>query len=167
MVFLSLASMTQIVYTDPISHMISFLLTSPVQLEMRRVILRGPCVRGPYPLKSFKNKQVMGPSSPPLYFVSEPNRSTVCDACQQGKNHQLSYPRSFSRSIRTLDPMFSGVGSPAPTSVGKFSYYVSFIDDFSKLTWIYLLRHKSEAFKRFHDFQNLVERLFNRNSFFQ
>jgi histone deacetylase 1/2 len=39
---------------------------------------------------------------------------------------------------------------------------VSFIDDYSKFTWIYLLRHKSKVFSCFHDFQNLVERQFGR-----
>jgi hypothetical protein len=38
---------------------------------------------------------------------------------------------------------------------------VSFIDDFSKFTWIYLLQHKSEVFQKFHDFQAHVERLFD------
>jgi len=51
---------------------------------------------------------------------------------------------------------------PAPTSVGKNSYYVSFIDDFSKFTWIYLLRHKSKVFQTFHEFQAMVERQFDR-----
>jgi hypothetical protein len=37
-----------------------------------------------------------------------------------------------------------------------------FIDDYSKFTWIYLHCHKSEVFQRFHDFQNLVERMFSR-----
>jgi hypothetical protein len=36
-------------------------------------------------------------------------------------------------------------------------YYVSFIDEFSKNTWIYLLRKKSEFFDRFKDFKALVE----------
>jgi hypothetical protein len=40
--------------------------------------------------------------------------------------------------------------------------YVSFIDNFSKFTWIYLLKFRSEVFQKFRDFQNLVERLFNR-----
>jgi len=57
--------------------------------------------------------------------------------------------------------IFSDVWGPAPTSVGKHNYYVSFIDDYSKFTWIYLLRHKSEVFSCFKDFQNLVERQFN------
>ena len=58
--------------------------------------------------------------------------------------------------------MFSHVWGPAPTSVGRHDYYVSFIDDYSKFTWLYLLRHKSEVFRCFHDFQNMVERQFNR-----
>src|SRR4051812_37857986 len=37
-------------------------------------------------------------------------------------------------------------------------YYVSFIDDFSKFTWIYLLKHKSEVLA----VQKLVERHFDR-----
>jgi hypothetical protein len=37
---------------------------------------------------------------------------------------------------------------------------VSFIDNFSKFTWIYLLQ-KSEVFQKFHDFQAHVERLFD------
>jgi len=41
-------------------------------------------------------------------------------------------------------------------------YYVSFIGDFSKFTWIYLLKFKSEVFQKFQEFQALVERLFNR-----
>jgi hypothetical protein len=41
---------------------------------------------------------------------------------------------------------------------------VSFIDHFSKFTWIYILRYKSEVFEKFRDFQNLVERTFDRKS---
>jgi histone deacetylase 1/2 len=39
---------------------------------------------------------------------------------------------------------------------------VSFIDDHSKFVWIYLLRYKSEVFAKFTEFQQLVERRFNR-----
>jgi histone deacetylase 1/2 len=53
-------------------------------------------------------------------------------------------------------------GGPAPTSVARHTYYVSFIDDYSKFTWIYLIRKKSDVFQVFHDFQNLVERKFDK-----
>ena len=39
---------------------------------------------------------------------------------------------------------------------------MSFIDDYSRYTWIYLLKRKSDVFQVFHNFQNLVERKFGR-----
>ena len=36
-------------------------------------------------------------------------------------------------------------------------YYVSFIDDLSRKTWIYFLRKKSKVFDRFKEFKALVE----------
>lgn len=95
-------------------------------------------------------------------FIRDSNMHAVCDACQKGKSHQLPYPHSFSVSLSPLELVFSDVWGPAPTSVGRNNYYVSFIDDFSKFTRIYLLRHKSEVFQRFRDFQNLVDRQFDR-----
>jgi histone deacetylase 1/2 len=86
----------------------------------------------------------------------------VCDACQQAKSHQLPYPKSTSESQFPLDLVFSDVWGPAPDSVGRKKYYVSFIDDFGKFTWIYLLKYKSEVFQVFHEFQTLVERRFDR-----
>jgi transposase InsO family protein len=50
---------------------------------------------------------------------------------------------------------------PAPSSFGHHGYYVSFIDDFSKFTWNYLLKHRSNVIDKFHSFQAHVERLFN------
>jgi hypothetical protein len=74
----------------------------------------------------------------------------------------LPYPKFFSVSNNPLDLVFPDVWRLAPTSVGRNNCYVSFINDFSKFTWISLLQHKSEVFQCFHDFQNLVECLFNR-----
>ena len=93
---------------------------------------------------------------------SEPNKYSICDACQQGKSHQLPYPISTSVSTVPLQLVFSDVWGPAAESVGRKQYYVSFVDDFSKFTWIYLLKHKSEVFQVFYDFQKLVERQFDR-----
>jgi histone deacetylase 1/2 len=77
---------------------------------------------------------------------SESNKESVCDACQKAKSHQLSYPKSSSVSTFPLELVFSDVWGPAPASVGRYKYYVSFIDDYSKFTWIYLLKKKSDVF---------------------
>jgi hypothetical protein len=87
---------------------------------------------------------------------------SVCYTCQQGKMHQLHYPKSSRVSQFPLELVFSDVWGPAPESVGRFKYHVSFIDDFNKFTWIYLIKHNSEVFQCFSNFQNLVERLFDK-----
>jgi hypothetical protein len=100
-----------------------------------------------------------------ISFIFKPNKSSVCDACQKGKSHRLPYPKSTSMSASSFELVFSDVWGPAPTSIGRNNYYVSFINDFSKFTWIYLLKHKSEVFQKFHDFQSMVERQFNKKKF--
>jgi hypothetical protein len=97
-----------------------------------------------------------------LPCISESSQESICEACQQAKSHQLPYPMSDSTSKALLELVFSDVWGVAVESIGRNKYYVSFIDDFSKFTWIYLLKHKSEVFKRFKEFQALVESLFDR-----
>jgi hypothetical protein len=93
---------------------------------------------------------------------SESNKELVCDACQQAKSHQLPYSKSSNVSRYPLELIHSDVWGPAPESVGWFKYYVSFVDEFNKFTWIYLIKHKSEVFQKFQEFQAHVERLFER-----
>jgi hypothetical protein len=69
-----------------------------------------------------------------LSYSSDSSSSVICDACQRGKSHQLPYPKSNSVSSKPFELVFSVVWGPASTSVGRHSYYVSFIDDFSKYT---------------------------------
>jgi hypothetical protein len=39
---------------------------------------------------------------------------------------------------------------------------MSFIDDYSKFTWIFVLKKKSDVFQKFPHFQHHVERLFDK-----
>ena len=41
--------------------------------------------------------------------------------------------------------------------VDGFKYFVLFIDDYSKKTWIYFLKAKDEVFDKFQEFRALVE----------
>jgi hypothetical protein len=86
----------------------------------------------------------------------------MCDACACAKAHQLPYSISSSRSFTPLELVFSDVWGRAIDSFGRKKYYVSFIDDYSKFTWIYLLCHKSEVSKYFLEFQTLAERMLGR-----
>jgi hypothetical protein len=48
-------------------------------------------------------------------------------------------------------------GPVTVTSLRKYVYYVSFIDEFLRNTWIYFLRKKYEVFDRFKEIKALVE----------
>jgi hypothetical protein len=62
------------------------------------------------------------------------------------------------RAEGILQLVHSDVFGPVSVpSLGKYVYYVSFIDDFSRNTWIYFLRKKYEVFDRFKEFKALVE----------
>ena len=42
-------------------------------------------------------------------------------------------------------------------SLSKNLYFLLFIDDFSRMTWVYFLKEKSQAFSVFKEFKALVE----------
>jgi hypothetical protein len=84
----------------------------------------------------------------------------VCKGCAQGKNMKHSFSSSDRRSKRVLDIVHSDVCGPmSTTSLRGYVYYVSFIDDYSCKTWIYLLKEKNEMFGKFKQFKALVENL--------
>ena len=49
-------------------------------------------------------------------------------------------------------------GPIKPSSLGKSNYFLLFIDDFSRKTWVYFLKQKSEAFGTFKKFKAFVEK---------
>ncbi|KAH9291809.1 hypothetical protein KI387_043002 [Taxus chinensis] len=82
----------------------------------------------------------------------------VCKGCVLGKFAKASFPRSDNRSKGVLDLVHSDVCGPMSTkSLRGYVYYVTFIDDFSRKTWIYFLKTKDEVFSHFQEFKALVE----------
>jgi hypothetical protein len=161
---------------------------------MKKILHQGRCEGGLYPIESSSsrrspNKQAFGASKPstsrwhsrlghPSFSIvdrvlrnnnvpchGEKNTESVCDSCQRAKSHQLPCSISHNISKAPLDLIHSDIWGPTPTSVGRYSYYVSFIDDYSRCTWLYLLKKKSDIYQIFHNFQNLVERKFNKKIF--
>ena len=81
-----------------------------------------------------------------------------CEQCIHGKQSRLRFPSRVTRENEILELVHSDLFIHViVTSLGGSLYYVSFIDDFSRKTWIYFLRKKSKVFKRFKEFKSLVE----------
>ena len=48
-------------------------------------------------------------------------------------------------------------GSIPSASLSGYEYHVTFIDDYSRETWIYFLKAKVEVFVKFKEFKALIE----------
>ena len=48
------------------------------------------------------------------------------------------------------------------TARGGYHYFITFTDDFSRYGYVYLMKHKSETFEKFKEFQSEVENHRNR-----
>ena len=82
----------------------------------------------------------------------------VCKGCAKGKTTKKTFPSSESKSKGILEIIHSDVCGPmSSNSLSGYAYYVSFIDDFSKKTWIYFMKKKDEVFSKFKEFKSLIK----------
>jgi transposase InsO family protein len=87
----------------------------------------------------------------------------ICRGCALGKNVKGSFPSSDSRSKGILDLIHTYVCGPMTVaSLSEYLYYVLFIDDQSRKTWIYFLKTKDGVLARFQEFRAQVENLTGR-----
>ncbi|KAL4018546.1 hypothetical protein IC575_022144 [Cucumis melo] len=85
-----------------------------------------------------------------------------CLNCKLAKQPALSFSTSTSISDKPFDLIHSDIWGPAPTStVHGYHYYVLFIDDFSRFTWIYFLKHRSELSRTYIEFANMIRTQFS------
>ena len=70
------------------------------------------------------------------------------------------FTKSEIKTKGTLELINSDVCGPmSSTSLSGFKYYITFIVDYSRKTWIYFLKAKSEVFEKFKEFKALIENL--------
>ena len=77
----------------------------------------------------------------------------------QGKMTKLPFVGHGERATDLLALIHTDVCGllDVPTK-GNFVYSITFIDDLSRYGYVYLMRHKSEAFEKFKEFRHEVEK---------
>jgi hypothetical protein len=81
----------------------------------------------------------------------------VCKGCAQGQKINNHFPKKDNKAEGILELVHSYVCGPMPlTSLRRYVYYVSFIDDCSHKTWVYFLKSKDEVLGKFKEFKSLV-----------
>jgi len=83
----------------------------------------------------------------------------IYEGCVKGKHQRTSFPKDgATRVSQLLAIVHTDVcGLMKTTSHGGARYFVTFIDDFSRKTHVYLLKAKGEAFEKFKQYKVLVE----------
>ena len=77
--------------------------------------------------------------------------SLNCESCHYAKLHRVHLsPRVNKRASALFELVHSDVWGPYPilSSIG-FRYFVTFMDDFSRVTWLYLMKIRSDLFSHF------------------
>jgi transposase InsO family protein len=103
----------------------------------------------------------------PLSSSSDLNKDStdihlnVCASCQLGKAKKTPFQASNRVSESPFQLIHTDLWTSPIPSISGFKYYVAFIDDYSRFTWIYPLHHKSETFDIFAKFKVLVENQFS------
>ncbi|RZB99644.1 Callose synthase 7 isoform B [Glycine soja] len=82
-----------------------------------------------------------------------------CEHHVFGKQHRIKFPKAIHTTKGTLDYIHADCWGPTRVpSLGGGRYFLSIIDDYSRMTWIYITSQKSQAFKCFKEWKTLIEK---------
>ena len=84
-------------------------------------------------------------------------------SCQLGKQPALPFNTSESISTDIFDLIHSDVWGPSSvSSIGGSQYFVVFVDDYSRYSWIFNMKHRSELLQVYSNFAKMVETQFSK-----
>lgn len=109
---------------------------------------RSPC------LWSFKSCQCSLP------FSNKISAPLLCNWCSMNKSHKHSFGENTISSSKPLEIIYSDVWTSPLFSFDGYKYYLVLIDHFTRYTWLYPLKRKSQVFEVFTRFKALVENRF-------
>jgi len=83
----------------------------------------------------------------------------VCNACQLGKLHRKPFPsNNAARAKDKLELVHTDLCGPMSVpSLSQNTYFIMFIDDLTRMTWVYFLSSKAQTFGVFKRFKAMVE----------
>ncbi|KAJ9685079.1 hypothetical protein PVL29_017204 [Vitis rotundifolia] len=89
--------------------------------------------------------------------------SLACESCQLGKHTRVSFPKRLNNRAKShFELVHTDVWGPCRTaSTLGFKYFVTFIDDYSRCTWLFLMKNRAELFSIFQKFYAEIQTQFN------
>ena len=76
--------------------------------------------------------------------------------------HKLPFPMSNKTIISPFELVHADLWGPPPIIANNaFKFYIVLVDEYTKFTWVYLLKHKSNTFQFFTQFRAMIETQFS------
>ena len=87
----------------------------------------------------------------------KPNQG-VCGQCQHGKKTRTNHNTKEFSTSKPLEIIHADLCGPTrtPTLQGE-RYFALFVDDYTRMMWVYFIKYKSEPFSCFNNLNALVE----------
>ncbi|KAI5322147.1 hypothetical protein L3X38_031219 [Prunus dulcis] len=84
------------------------------------------------------------------------------DTCELAKSHRVPFPLSSNKSWVPFSLVHSNVWGPTKiATLSRARWFVTFIDDCTRMTWVSLLIAKGQVSSRFQQFYQMVETQFH------
>ena len=89
--------------------------------------------------------------------------SLACEFCQLRKHTRVSFPKHLNNRAKSpFKLVHTDVWGPFRTaSTLRFHYFVTFIDDYSQCTWLFLMKNRAELYSIFYKFYAEIQTQFN------
>ena len=88
-----------------------------------------------------------------------------CGVCFHAKQHKMPFPVSTSRAGSLFDLVHIDLWGPYKVkALNGASYFLTILDDYSRVTWTFLLHNKMQVSKVISDFLALVETQFHKKN---
>ena len=82
----------------------------------------------------------------------------VCESCLEGKMTKRPFNKKGRRAQDLLELIHSDVCGPMSIQTrGGYEYFITFTNDYSRFSYVYLMKWKFEAFEKFKEFKAEIE----------
>lgn len=94
--------------------------------------------------------------------LTQEQSNVTCTHCMEGRQARIPFKNIGSRATKPLELIHSDLCGPMEnTSFGGMKYFITYIDDFTRMVYVYFLKDKLTILETFKDFKLKVENELN------
>eukprot|EP00833_Pecoramyces_ruminatium_P016113 jgi/Orpsp1_1/1190145/evm.model.d7180000076896.1 len=87
----------------------------------------------------------------------------ACITCKLSKLRRNKFEKSLNKSTRLFELVHTDVVGPLTLSYSGYTYYVTFLDDYSRKCWVYPIESKKKVYNIFTQFYTFIKNQYNLN----